>query len=79
MISELRDQCPRYSGIFIYRLLALASVENDFPEIRHFLDNSGCSSNITPKIKSIKISESGDQCQRYSETFICTLLALARV
>ena len=32
IISKSRDQCPRYSGTFIYILLVLARVSNNFPE-----------------------------------------------
>ena len=48
MISESRDQC-RYAGTFIYTLLALTRAEKYFPEVRHFLDNFGRSSNIKSK------------------------------
>ena len=47
IISELRDQYPRYSGLFVYALLALARVQKDFLGIRRFLDNSGRSSYVT--------------------------------
>ena len=40
MISELCDQCQRYSGNFIYALLALTKYLNNYPEIRYFVNNS---------------------------------------
>ena len=45
IISESREQCQRNSGTSIYTLLALS--RNIFLEIRHFLDDSGRSSDIT--------------------------------
>ena len=45
--SDSRDQCPRYPVTFIYTLLALTKPQNNFPEVRHFVDNLGRSSDIT--------------------------------
>ena len=82
IISESCEQCQRNSGTSIHRLWALSKAQNNFPEIRYFLDNSGAfmrhhvKLSENSKIKKIITSESRDQCPRYSETFIYTLLAL---
>ena len=38
LIFDSRDQCPGYSGTFIYTLLALTKPYNNFPDVRHFVD-----------------------------------------
>ena len=48
IISETRDQCQRYSGTITYALLAFTIPYSNFPEIHHFIDNLGCSHDITP-------------------------------
>ena len=37
----------KYSGTFIFTLLALVRVQKDFLEVRHVLDNSGGFSDMT--------------------------------
>ena len=47
IISESRDQCQRYSETFLYVLLTSNESENNFPEVRHFVDNLIHSADIT--------------------------------
>ena len=55
MISKSRDQCQKYSVNFIYALLALTKPLKIFPEVHHFVDNSGRLSDITPtRVKILK-------------------------
>ena len=63
---------------------AKSLTKNKSPEIRPFVDNSECSPindklSKTFKISEGIISESCEQCPRYSGIFIYKLLALVRV
>ena len=48
MISESPHQHQKYTVAFIYVPLPLIKASNNFPEVRHFVDNSGRLSDITP-------------------------------
>ena len=48
IISESRDQCPRYSGTILYALFTLAKLQYNFPEICHFVNNTKGLSDIMP-------------------------------